>query len=321
MVGETRRGGRALNPVMPGIRLPLAALLLVGAAAATEAPARAQSAADASAWLTALHRDVAADLEAGRPLVVQVHVPLCDNDIIRCGNERLGDGDDPDRNLYWATSGGFRGWFGRRGSGWRLVHTARRPAEDVLELRVWRRRFQPRGALRAAGLRRAFTVYVVAHAWRGEAIGRAMAAYAGDLFGRTPRRIALEGGEVIEAGGAARLVAFVGHNGWMDVDRFDWPRQDARAGRKGTIAIACITEDYLVPAVPAARRVPLLFTRSLMFAGAHSFEGAVSAFAAGGGLAAIREGAARNHAAGQGKPVARVRGAFTNPAHGRWKHR
>lgn len=285
------------------------------------APARAQEARIAEGWLSSLYDELAAEWASGRPLVVQVHVPLCDNDVLRCGRGRLGDGEDADGNLYWATSGGFRGWFGRKGSPWRLVHTARAPEEDVVELRVWRREVSPGAALRARGVRKPVPVYVVAHAWRGEAIARAMSAYAADLFGAAPRRIALPGGRVLAAGGAARLVAFVGHNGWMDVADFTWPRASRKSARKATIAVACITEDYLVPAVPDARRVPLLFTRSLLFAGAHAFEGAVSAFAAGGTLSGIREGAVRAYASGQKKPLPRVRAAFTNPADRRWKHR
>ncbi len=297
-----------------------AALVCVVAAGGA---ARAQTAEDADAWLAHLQADVAADVAAGRPLVVQVHVPLCDNDVLRCGGGRLGDGDDPDGNLYWATSGGFRGWFGRRGSAWKQVLLVRNPQPDVLELRVWRRWMTPSGRLRARGARRRFAVYVVAHAWRGESIGRAMAAYAADLFAAPGqvRRVELPDGTELAAGGSARVVAFVGHNGWMDVGRFRWPKQAARALRRGTIAVACITEDYLVPAVPGPGRVPLLFTRSLLFAGAHAFEGAVTGFAQGRDLAGIRDGAVRAYASGQDKPLGRVRAAFTNPADPRWKNR
>jgi hypothetical protein len=69
----------------------------------------------------------------------------------------------------------------------------------------------------------------------------------------------------------------------------------------------------------AEGRVPLLMTRSLLFAGAGAFEGAVTAFAGGDGLARIRLAAAENHALGQKRPVERVRGAFTNPSHARWR--
>ncbi|HKE20627.1 MAG TPA: hypothetical protein VKB80_37390 [Kofleriaceae bacterium] len=300
----------------------VAALIAVGAGAGA---ARAQTAAAAEAWLSDLQADVAADLAAGRPLVVEAHVPLCDSDVLRCGGGRLGDGDDPDGNLYWATSGGFRGWFGRRGSGWTQVLLRRDPQPDVLELRVWRRWVTPTARMRARGVRRRIPVYVVAHAWRGEAIGSAMAAYAADLFAGpgAARRIALPDGTELEAGGGARVVAFVGHNGWMGVDglAFRWPKPAPKAPRRGAIAVACLTEAFLVPAVPSSARVPLLFTRSLLFAGAHAFEGAVVAFAQGATLGGIRDGAAHAYAAGQDRPFARARAAFTNPADVHWKNR
>jgi hypothetical protein len=286
------------------------------------APAAAHAARPGDAWLQALYDRVAKDLLDGAPLVVQVHVPLCEKTIIRCGNSKLGDGDNPDTNLYWATSGGFRGWFGRRGSDWTQVYKAGHDDPDILEVRVWRRRMQPTRTWRSRGVTRRFDAYVVAYAWRGKAIGSSMDAYVADLFGDAPRVIELKGGVALRAGGAAHIVSYVGHNGWMDVDQYDWDgaRKRARGPAKGTIAIACITEDYLAEAVSARERVPLIMTTSLMFAGAHGFEGAVSAFARGDKLPAIHRSAAANHAQGQKKSLRAVWSAFTNPADRRWRH-
>ena len=85
------------------------------------------------------------------------------------------------------------------------------------------------------------------------------------------------------------------------------------------IALACWTAAYLGREVPAAGRVPLLVTRDYLFAGAHGFEGAVSAFAGGGSLTEIRRGAAASYAKGEGKELRRVAGAFTNPSDPRWR--
>jgi hypothetical protein len=308
-----------------------AILLMAFAPAAAAEPA-------GDRWLTELQREIAGDLDAGKPLVVHVHVPLCANEIIRCGNANLGDGDDPDRNLYWATSGGFRGWFNRRGSGWKQVLVKASPggaagrrrgratiegSGELLETRVWRRRVRPRRGFAAVD-KKQFDVYVVAHAWRGSAIREAMDTYTRHLYGGDVESIAVADGTRVRAGGGAHVVGFVGHNGWMDVDRYDFAEIGAGAKRaskrrKGTIAVACITEDYLSPQVSSPRRVPLLMTKWLLFAGAHSFEGAVSALAEGRDLAGIRRAAIRAYAAGQGKTPARVSGGFTNPSDKRWK--
>ncbi len=276
-------------------------------------------------WLEALYESVAADLTAGKPMVVHAHVPLCSNEIIWCGNARLGDGDNPRTNLYWATSGGFRGWFKRKGSGWKRVYKGQHSDNDILEVMVWKRRASPSRALRERGVTERFDLYVVAYAWRGSAINRAMEAYSTDLFGDRPRAISLPNDVELQAGGAAHVVAYVGHNGWMDVDSYDWARFDKlhrdTTKPKGTIAVACITADYIAGEVSARSRVPLLMTTSLMFAGAHSFEGAVRGFARGESLGGIRKSAVSAYARGQGKPAQRVRVVFTNPSDKRWKRR
>jgi hypothetical protein len=303
------------------MRAPLLTLAMV---CALTPAAWAQDAKQAESWLDELYADVADDLADGKPLVVQVHVPLCDNNIITCGGHGLGDGDNPRTNLYWKTSGGFLGWFGRRDSGWKQVMD--RPADgDVLDVRVWKKTVKPGGALARRGVRRSFPVYVVAYAWRGSAIRDAMDAYTRDLWGGEARALELDDGTELAAGGQAHIVAYVGHNGWMDVSTYEFENVAGNAKpsrhKKGTVAVACITESYLADDVSAPSRVPLLMTRTLLFAGAHSFEGAVTAFASGRSLAEIRRSAIRAYARGQGKSEGKVAGAFTNPSHARWKHR
>ncbi len=304
--------------VVPIVCAALAALAALAPATADAAPP-----ADAEGWLDGLTDRVVADLAAGKPLVVQAHVPLCDNDVIPCGNARLGDGDRPDRNLYWATTEGFLGWFGRRGGGWQQVLDTDGAAIDedhVLDLRVWRRELTTPAAWKRAGAPPRFTMYVVAQAWRGEQIHRAFTHYADDLYGVTTHAVTLPDGTKIAAGGDAHIVAYVGHNHLMDLAAFDWQavakRADARP--RGAIAIACHTAIYMQDIVPGPRQVPLVLTRDFLLASAAALDGAVLGFARGGDYAAIRKGAAAGYADGGDKPLARVFGAFSNPADKRW---
>ena len=293
-------------------RLPLLVLLSRTALAA----------APADAWLDGLQERVAADLRAGKPLVVQAHVALCDNHIIECGNARLGDGDDLERNLYWATTGGLRGWFERRGSGWRLAARHRGARTEILEELVFTRRVTPTEAWRARGVVAPFDVYVVAEAWSGMKIDAALDAYVGDLFGDEARVVDVGAAGKLAAGGAAQVVAYVGHNRWMDREAFDWPAIARRHGAghrpKGTMAVACASADYLAREISAPARVPLLMTADLLFAGSMSLEGAVRAFADGESYAAIRVAAARAYADEEKKPFARVQSLFINPGDRRW---
>ncbi len=291
--------------------------------ALTPAAARAEDGVDPRAedtWLATLTADVIADLADGKPLVVQVHVPLCDNDVIPCGNKRLGDGDNPSTNLYWATTAGFGKWFARKRSGWTRVldgDGATVADADVLDLLVYRRTVAASQAWRDAGAPARFEVYVVAQAWRGEAIDRALDRWARDLYGASAQALTLDDGTTIAAGGAAHIVAYVGHNRLMDLDGYAWPA-DSSDTRKGAVAIACHTDAYMHDDVPAEDRVPLLFTRDFLFASAPPLEGVVLAFAEGGGYRGMRKAAAVKYAAPEQKSVKRVQGAFTNPGDKRW---
>lgn len=270
-------------------------------------------------WLASLSDRVIEDITAGKPLVVEVHVPLCDNTIIACGNAKLGDGDNPETNLYWSTTPGFGSWFNRKNGGWKRVLKLREGEtgdKDVLALHVYRRTASTPAAWRKRGAPPKMEIDIVVHGWRGTAIDRALAAYAADISGEGSRTITLVDTSTLEAGGAAQIVAWVGHNRLMDLAPFQWPAPGKAT--KGTIAIACHTAAYMEDNVPSATRVPLLMTRDFLFANAAPLEAAVLAFASGGSYAKIRLDAATAYAGIREREVKHVFGAFTNPADKRW---
>ena len=273
-------------------------------------------------WLTGLTDRVIADLAAGKPLVAEVHVPLCDSSIIPCGNAKLGDGNNPDTNLYWSTTPGFGAWFSRRGGGWKRVLHQRGEAtgnDDVVAVDVYRRTMAAPASWRKRGAPARFELDLVIHGWRGKSIDKALAAYAADVSNGPARTLVLADNTTLAAGGAAQLVAWVGHNRLMDLEPFAWP-EPAKAA-KGTIAIACHTAAYMEADVPAATRVPLLMTRDFLFANAAPLEATVLAFAGGGTYAKMRIAAAQAYAKVQRRPVNKIAGAFTNPSDRRWGKR
>jgi hypothetical protein len=256
-------------------------------------------------WYDGLTDRVITDVADGKPLVVEIHVPLCDNDIIPCGNAKLGDGDTPSTNLYWATTPGFGYWFKRRGSGWTKMEseTSEATDNDVLETLRYRRTVTTSAAWRKRGAPKTYDVELVIHAWRGSAIDRALDTYAAAVSGKS----------------TAQIVAFVGHNRLMDLDTYKWPEPGKDA--KGTIAIACHTAAYMKRDVSASTRVPLLMTSDFLFSNAAPLEAAVLAFARGGNYAQIRRDAATAYAGVQKREPKRMMGVFTNPSDSRWSKR
>ena len=65
---------------------------------------------------------------------IHVFVALCDNENqgIVPVPRALGDGRDPDNNLYWGALYGTRTFF-KKSSDWRLINTIRRPTDNILE--------------------------------------------------------------------------------------------------------------------------------------------------------------------------------------------
>jgi hypothetical protein len=294
------------------------AMLATFAILAAAVPARAETTEDS--WLTGLTDRVVADLVAGKPLVAEVHVPLCDNSIIPCGNAKLGDGNNPDTNLYWSTTPGFGAWFSRRGSGWKRVLHQRGDATgsaDLVAVDVYRRTITAPASWRKRGAPAKFELDLVIHGWRGTAIDKALAAYASDVSNGPARPLVLDDKTTLAAGGAAQLVAWVGHNRLMDVERYQWPAPAKTV--KGTIAIACHTAAYMEAEVSGAARVPLLMTRDFLFANAAPLEATVLAFATGGSYARMRLDAATAYAKVRDRPVQKIAGAFTNPSDKRWR--
>ena len=278
-------------------------------------------AADGDDWLGALYDDWAPRVAKGEPIVVMAHVPLCDNRVLHCGNKHMGDGDAPMTNLYWNTDEGFLGWFGRKKSGWTAVSIESSGApDDVLDARVWHRRFAPTAAWRSRGVKDPFDVYIVVWAWRGIDIDQTLAAYLDDVYGDTARTITLADHTQLAAGGASTIVAWVGHNRLMDVAPIDWKARAANSSTRtrGVIAEACQTAPYMAADVSSPTRVPLLMTNDFLFAGAHAFEGVVTAFGRGGSLAEIRALATEQYAQGEGETVRHVGRVFTNPAERNW---
>ena len=84
-------------------------------------------------------------------------------------------------------------------------------------------------------------------------------------------------GQSLQIGGAAHVVAFVGHDGLMD-----WPDVRAAQGQaeppRAAIVLACLSRPYFSDALRRARAAPLLLTNGLMAPEAYTLEAALRAW-------------------------------------------
>lgn len=210
--------------------------------------------------------------------VVHVVVALCDNvhqGIVKVP-ESLGNGQQPRTNLYWGAGFGVRTHFDRAAE-W-VRQPCERPLEAwILERAVWKHRDS--------------AVYLIADAYDGRNIREATQDLLRYASGAARGSIAVAGRR-IATGGAADLIAYVGHDGLMDFDLgTTYPAQDR--ARREAIVLACVSKGYFAGALRPTGATPLLWTTGLMAPEAYTLKAALAGWVAHERPEAIRERAAK----------------------------
>ena len=278
------------------------------------APSKARAAPKS---LTPLYKRIAKDLKAGKPLVVTLHVALCDNRVIACGNRRLGNGDAPSGNLYWGGGSGVRAWFDAMKS-YTRVYLDRGDGKRVLERVVYHHRVKSPSVLwRKMGVTKPFDVLVVGLAYRGLSISRAMGSFLQDVSTSQAQTLKIKKtGRVrwkVRFRGGSHVVGYLGHNHLMDVkkSRYKWPRF-TRKQHIGYFALACRSAPYLAPRLTRPKTHALTLTHVLMYPGAFTAYGLIRGVARGASVKKVFLRGVRWYARKQNRPVRKVRWYFTH---------
>jgi len=211
---------------------------------------------------------------------IHVFVALADNTHqgIVPVSARLGNGDDPDNNLYWGAAYGVRTYFSRS-KDWQHIATVKKPARGVLE----RCLFQHKTA----------NVLLVADAYQGKEIRRATVDFL-SAAGGGKAATWTAGGKMVRIGGGADLVIYAGHNGLMD---FSLAEKEITRGQQGrpAMVLCCKSKQYFLPWLQQMKAKSLLLTTNLMAPEAYSIHDALAAWISGKDNKHIHEGAAAYH--------------------------
>ena len=203
-----------------------------------------------------------------QPRTIHVFVALADNKnqgIVPVA-AILGNGDDPQHNLYWGSAYGVKTFFSRSAD-WRLVasYLKRRsevPKPEVMERCVFKHRTA--------------NVYLVADAYQGSKIRQAIVDFLEAAAGGDAESVAVKTGEqnlVLKVGGAANLVAYAGHDGLMDFQLTTLPH--GKSGNRQAIILACISKSYFSAPLRATGATPLVWTTGLMAPEAYTLKSAI----------------------------------------------
>lgn len=206
--------------------------------------------------------------------VVHVFVALCDNDhqgIVKVG-KLLGDGKDPEHNLYWGAGYGVKTFFARSPD-WTELAVDTKPAAPILRRAVF------------VSKKLATPVYVVADAYDGERMDTALADFLAASAGKKTLQVKVTHKDQtvsLDAAGGADLVAWVGHDALMDLTVKKPPEHVPGVPHpKGAIVLACLSQKYFSPVLRAADVEPLVATTNFMAPEAYSLDAAIRSWGAG----------------------------------------
>jgi len=223
--------------------------LLLAAAALTVAPTVAAEP------LASVAPEIASEIQAGRPLVLYVVVPLCSNDQINCGSPIAGRSAGLEHNVYWGASFGARHFFDRRGSGWEQVEVSKKDG-IFLERVVYRRRVPGAPWGRGAPVEQIVAIQAI----HGDAIDTAVDhLYATATSGG--RLSFMDGGNPRDE--RIQIVGYAGHNRMMDGKTLPAPMAGPRSPIPSFV-LACKSEPYFSSQLTSAGSTPLVMTATLM---------------------------------------------------------
>jgi hypothetical protein len=216
--------------------------------------------------------------------VVHVFVALADNQYqgIVPVPAKLGRGDVPAANLYWGAAFGVKAFF-RASSDWELLPPQRATNPAILERCVFKHRREQ--------------VYLVADAYQGRHIREAATDFLSAAAGLNSETLAVAEGKAggaateIAVAGGADLVAYVGHDAFMDFQIAPIAGEKSAKAR-GAMILACASKQFFRAYLRPTGAEPLLWTTGLMAPEAHTLKAALDGWMAGEDGSAIRERAA-----------------------------
>lgn len=192
---------------------------------------------------------------------IHVYVALCDNQFqgIVPVPERIGNGKQPNSNLYWGAGYGVKTFFKVKTKDWQLVEQRKSSNPYVLDQLLFKHATKD--------------AYLLTEAYDGEQIKPCIEDFLKASNGQQPQQITYKN-QQLSFGGNADLIAYVGHDGLMDFSvNIDY--QPVTTTKKDVIILACYSREFFTPQLEKAQANPVLWTTHLMAPEAYTLKAAL----------------------------------------------
>ncbi len=193
---------------------------------------------------------------------IHVFVALCDNKYqgIVPVPTKIGNGQDPDNNLYWGCGFGIKTYF-KKSKEWKLIKT-----QKLDNIKLERLIFKHVSK----------NYYLVADAYDGQFIEQCTKDFLQSNAGILNETIKVNN-ITIGIYGNAKLNAYIGHDGLMDF-KLNQKFENIDAKKRDCIILACISKKYFAPHLLATKSNPIVWTTGLMCPEAYTLHDAISGF-------------------------------------------
>jgi len=207
-------------------------------------------------------------------------VALCDNKYqgIVPVPAKIGNGQDPDKNLYWGAMYGIRTYF-KHSKEWTLVRKT--PVNNqILERLVFKHKTQD--------------FYLIADAYDGKAIKQTTIDFLKSSAGQLKDTLQINN-KILGINGNAKLLVYVGHDGLMDFT-LDDTYNNADEKLRDVMILACYSKRFFSPLLEDCNVNPLVWSSHLMAPEAYLVHNALEGYIQKEDNEAIRSRAAAAYA-------------------------
>ena len=203
---------------------------------------------------------------------IHVFVSLCDNKYqgIVPVPAAIGNGQNPDANLYWGCGYGVRTFF-KKSKEWKLLST-RKASGAILERLIFKHTTK--------------NCYLIADAYNGQYIKQCTKDFLNGSCGNQKDTVQLDG-KILGIAGNASLLAYIGHDGLMDFQLSDSYLNTDNI-KRDVIILACYSKHFFSPHLKAANVNPVLWTSHLMCPEAYTLHDALTGYVNGENNESIR---------------------------------
>lgn len=193
---------------------------------------------------------------------IHIFVALCDN--LNQGivpvPAKIGNGQNPNSNLYWGCGYGIRSYF-KKSQEWKLIRTIKSDSL-VLERLVFKHKTK--------------NVYLVADAYDGAHIRACTIDFLSSTHGMQKDTLHAEQ-KVLGIGGNSKTLAYIGHDGLMDF-QLSQKFTNTDSIHRDVIILACYSKHYFSQHLDKKYVNPLVWTSGLMCPEAYTVHDALSVY-------------------------------------------